>query len=93
MRAAWSRAKERRAQTDKASNAPGSPSKSPTKGAWKSSSSEQKQDLLDCAKGFWSILDDEQGFRSPELRGVRGAETTRALIVSWPLRLVGLCGS
>ncbi|GAA5824505.1 hypothetical protein JCM11251_000451 [Rhodosporidiobolus azoricus] len=82
--ASWARDKDRKLADEKASNAPGSPSKaSPTKrkDMWRASSRSQKEDLLELSKQFWGILEDGR-LKSDKLRGRDGARMARALIAS-----------
>ncbi|GAA6021799.1 hypothetical protein JCM10207_002065 [Rhodosporidiobolus poonsookiae] len=79
----WRRSKERRMADEKAAQAPGSPTKSPSKkkGEWRASSKSQKEELLDLSRRFWSIL-EEGKLRSQRLEGESGARAARALMAS-----------
>lgn len=80
MRLRWKQAKDVALVTAKSLEAPGSPSKSPSK--WKASSATHKEDLVNLTRHFWSPLLGVQKFKSRELLGVGGATTVRALMVS-----------
>jgi hypothetical protein len=84
MRERWSMSRHQKAQTAKHDQAPGSPTKSPSKGRqWKGGSSrDQKQDLALLTKGFWRLVESPESFESIELRGFHGPESARALMVS-----------
>ncbi|KAK4700891.1 RNA-dependent RNA polymerase, partial [Phenoliferia sp. Uapishka_3] len=77
MRQIWSSERDRREKSATLANAPGSPTKSPTK-KWKGSSPSHKQDLLDLTKSFWDL----PTFCSPNLLGPGGKEFARALVAS-----------
>ncbi|BGP17070.1 hypothetical protein JCM10213v2_005079 [Rhodosporidiobolus nylandii] len=83
LRSRWSREKDSRLAADNASNAHGSPTKSPSKRSkgteWSASSRSQKEELLDLTRRFWAVL--EQGrMKSLRLCGREGARSVRALV-------------
>ncbi|GAA5948732.1 hypothetical protein JCM3765_004988 [Sporobolomyces pararoseus] len=82
----WAREKDNGKLEIERSNAPGSPTKrSPSKKSteWKSSSKNQKEELLALTKRFWGIIDASTSpLRSEKLTGNDGARYARALIAS-----------
>ncbi|SCZ89911.1 BZ3500_MvSof-1268-A1-R1_Chr9g10639 [Microbotryum saponariae] len=76
----WARERDSKHEIRKAYQAPGSPSPK-SSNAWKSSSKNQKEDLVNCSRRLWSILDGDH-FGSARLSGLEGAKAARTLIAS-----------
>ncbi|SCV69936.1 BQ2448_1330 [Microbotryum intermedium] len=76
----WARERDTKHEIRKMCQAPGSPSPKKSS-AWKSSSKNQKEDLVNCSRKLWSLLDGER-FGSTRLSGLEGAKAARTLIAS-----------
>ncbi|KDE07677.1 hypothetical protein MVLG_02137 [Microbotryum lychnidis-dioicae p1A1 Lamole] len=76
----WARERDSKHEIRKAYQVPGSPSPK-SSSAWKSSSKNQKEDLVNCSRKLWSILDGDH-FGSARLSGLEGAKAARTLIAS-----------
>lgn len=80
MRRGWQREKEKAAANARGNDAPGSPTRSPSK--WKASSGTHKEQLAKMSSKFWELVDPaEARFVSPALCGPGGASLARRLMV------------